>query len=120
MDSIVSAKGENNGRTRSWVGSFARSISGVEGCAGAPRWGLGRVTSKSIIHMDLHKPNNKLVSTLKATTFPPIIFSMHGHDANTQMAFCLGTPKLGVSKFPKLGLLQLWRPITFFEDLQLK
>jgi hypothetical protein len=27
------------------------------------RMGLGRVTSGSIIHTDLHKPNNKLVST---------------------------------------------------------
>jgi hypothetical protein len=35
---------------------------GVEGCVGAPGWGLGRVTSKLIIHMDLHKQNNKLVN----------------------------------------------------------
>jgi len=42
--------------------SLACSILGVEGCAGTPRWGLGQVTSKSIIHMDLHKPNNKLVN----------------------------------------------------------
>ncbi len=35
---------------------------GVEGHAGALKRGLGRLTSKSIIHMDLHKPNNKLVS----------------------------------------------------------
>jgi hypothetical protein len=27
-------------------------------------WGLGRVTSGSIIQMDLHKQNNKLVSAL--------------------------------------------------------
>jgi hypothetical protein len=32
----------------------------VEGGARALGWGLGRLTSKSIIHMDLHKPNNKL------------------------------------------------------------
>jgi hypothetical protein len=37
------------------------NTSGVEGHVGAPRWGLGQVTSKSIIHTDLHKPNNKLV-----------------------------------------------------------
>jgi hypothetical protein len=36
---------------------------GVEGRVGAPRWGLRRVTSKSITHTDLHEPNNKLVST---------------------------------------------------------
>jgi len=33
------------------------------------------------------------------------------------MWFYLRTPKLGISKFPKLGLLKLWRPITFFVDL---
>jgi hypothetical protein len=40
---------------------LARSISGVEGRVGALRWGVGRLTSKSITHMDLHKPNNKLI-----------------------------------------------------------
>jgi hypothetical protein len=34
----------------------------VEGLAGALRWGLGKVTSMSIIHMNLHNPNNKLVN----------------------------------------------------------
>ncbi len=34
----------------------------VEGRAKDLGWGLGRVTSKSITHTDLHKPNNKLVS----------------------------------------------------------
>jgi hypothetical protein len=38
------------------------STSGEKGHVGAPRWGLGRVTRKSIIYMDWHKPNNKLVS----------------------------------------------------------
>ncbi len=42
--------------------SLVHSISGVEGRAGALGWGLGRVISNSIIHMDLYKPNNKLVS----------------------------------------------------------
>jgi len=42
--------------------SLARSTFGVEGHAEAPRWGLGRVTSNSITHMNLHKLNNKLVS----------------------------------------------------------
>jgi len=35
---------------------------GVEGHAGAPGWGLRKLTSKLITHMDLHKPSNKLVS----------------------------------------------------------
>jgi len=42
--------------------SLACSTSGIAGCARALGWGLRRVTSGSIIHMDLHKPNNKLVS----------------------------------------------------------
>jgi len=42
--------------------SLARNILGVEVRAQTPRWGLGRMTSESIIHMDLHSPNNKLVS----------------------------------------------------------
>jgi hypothetical protein len=44
------------------VRSLARNTSGVEGRARALRWGLGKMTSKSITHMDLHKPNNKLVN----------------------------------------------------------
>jgi hypothetical protein len=42
--------------------SLARSISGEDRHAGAPGWGLGRLTSNSITYMDLHKPNHKLVS----------------------------------------------------------
>jgi hypothetical protein len=34
----------------------------VEGCARTTGWGLRWITSKSIIHIDLHKPNNKLVN----------------------------------------------------------
>ncbi len=41
---------------------MAHNTFGVEGRAGTPRWGLGRMTSNSIIHTYLHKPNNKLVS----------------------------------------------------------
>jgi hypothetical protein len=35
---------------------LVHSILGVEGCVGAAGWGLGWMTSESIIHMDLHKP----------------------------------------------------------------
>jgi hypothetical protein len=41
---------------------FIHSILGVKGCARAIRWGLKQVASGSIICMDLHKPNNKLVN----------------------------------------------------------
>jgi len=44
------------------VHSFVRNTSGVKRCARALGWGLGKMTSKSIIHIDLHKPNNKLVN----------------------------------------------------------
>jgi hypothetical protein len=37
-----------------------------------------------------------------------------------KMSFCPGTPKLRILIFPKLGLLSLWRPITFCVDLQLR
>jgi hypothetical protein len=44
------------------VCSLTHNTSRVKGCDGAPRLGLGRVTSWSIIHTNLHKPNNKLVN----------------------------------------------------------
>jgi hypothetical protein len=75
-------------------------------------WGLKRLTSKLIAHMDLHKPNNKLVNAYlehfwctdkpqantnsqdssrlefgESTTFPLIVFFMHGHGASAQMSF---------------------------------
>jgi hypothetical protein len=56
------SKGENNGRRRSWGMLLACSTSKVKGRAGAPEWGLGRLTNNSITQTDLHKPNNKLVS----------------------------------------------------------
>jgi hypothetical protein len=48
----------------------------------------------------------------EATTFPLIVFYVPGHEAYTQMSFCLKTPKL--------GLPQLWRPITSCANLRLK
>jgi hypothetical protein len=51
--------------TEGWkigVRSLARNTLGVEGRVGAPKWKLGWMTSKLIIHTDLHKPNNKLVN----------------------------------------------------------
>jgi hypothetical protein len=35
---------------------------GGRGRVKALGWGLGRLTNNSITHMDLHKPNNKLVN----------------------------------------------------------
>jgi hypothetical protein len=41
---------------------LVHNTSGVEGRVGVSGWGLERLTSKSIIHIDLHKPNNKLIN----------------------------------------------------------
>jgi len=41
---------------------LVRSTLKVEGHVGASRLGLRRLTSNSITHTNLHKPNNKLVS----------------------------------------------------------
>jgi hypothetical protein len=48
----------------------------------------------------------------EATTFPLIVFSTTLHGGHIQMAFCLGTPKMGVPKFPQLGFPRLQGPIT--------
>ncbi len=56
----------------------------------------------------------------EATTFPLILFFVHGHWTNTQMSFCPGNPKLWILKFLKLGLLQFWRLITFCGNLRLR
>jgi hypothetical protein len=106
------------------IRSVARSTLGVKGCAKASKWGVGQMTSMSIIHTDLHKPNNKLVNNWD-------IFGAwmnHGHTQThkthpnggyTQMSFCLGISKLGISKFPKLRLLTFWRAITSCANLRL-
>jgi hypothetical protein len=62
MDSTMNPKV----KTAKGKGIGARSLPhntlGVEGHVGVSKWGLKKVTSKSITHMDLHKPNKKLVS----------------------------------------------------------
>jgi hypothetical protein len=42
--------------------SVVHNISRVEGCVGPQGWKLGRMTSGPIIHKNLRKPNNKLIS----------------------------------------------------------
>jgi hypothetical protein len=51
----------------------------------------------------------------EATTFSLIVYFVAGHGTSIQMAFFLGVPK-----FPKLGLLQLWGPITLSTNLWLR
>jgi hypothetical protein len=62
VDSTMSLPGENNGRIMSWVHFLLHSTPKLHGHVKASGWRLGRMTSASIIHIDLHKPNNKLVS----------------------------------------------------------
>jgi hypothetical protein len=52
--------------------------------------------------------------------FPPYNIFCDWPWGYTQMSFFLGPPKLGVPKFPKLGLLQFWRPRIFCVQLRLR
>jgi len=61
-DSCVNPKMKTMKEEKIGLCSLARNTLGVEGRVGTPGWGLGRVTSRSIIHIDLHSSNNKLVS----------------------------------------------------------
>jgi hypothetical protein len=62
MDSTVNPKVKTTKGKGVRARYLAHSTSWLEGCVRAPRWGVGILTSKSLTHMDLHKPNNKLVS----------------------------------------------------------
>jgi hypothetical protein len=61
---IASPKVKTTEGERVGAHSLACNTSGVEGHVGVSGWGLGKLTSNSITHTDLHKPNNKLVSAL--------------------------------------------------------
>jgi hypothetical protein len=56
------SKGKTIKEKRIGVRSLVCSTLGIKECVEVPRWGLRWLTSKSIIHTNLHKPNNKLVS----------------------------------------------------------
>ncbi len=62
MDSTASPKVKTTEGKIVGAHFLAYIILGVEGRDGVPGWGLRRLTSKSITHIDLHKLNNKLVS----------------------------------------------------------
>jgi hypothetical protein len=107
---------ETSEEKRVVIRSLTRNTLGVEGHVVAPGWGLGRMANVSIIHMNMQKPNNKLIGAWlkhfwtrtnhghtqthkihrnldlgEAITFPIIIFFVHGHRACTQMSFCPGS-----------------------------
>ncbi len=62
MDSIASLKVKTTKGEGVGARSLAHSTLGVKGHAGTLGRGLGRMTSKSITHTDLHKPNSKLLN----------------------------------------------------------
>jgi hypothetical protein len=62
MDSTMNPKVKIAKGKRVGAHSLVRNTLGVEGHAIALKWRLGRLTSKSITHTNLHKPNNKLVN----------------------------------------------------------
>ncbi len=61
-NSNVNPKMETTKEERVGVCSLTRNTSRVKGCAKASKWGLRQMTSESIIHMNLHRTNNKLIS----------------------------------------------------------
>jgi hypothetical protein len=66
---------------------LARNTSRVEGHAGALRWGLGKMTSGSIIHMDLPPPSPLYYSLcLGRGLHPNVILSQDSQ---------VGSPKIG-------------------------
>jgi len=139
------SKDENIRRRRSWARFLVRSTLGVEGRVGTPGWGLRILISKSITHTDLHKLNNKLVSAqfehLWCTDkpraninsqdsqdsprpklggshhLPPYIILCAWPQGQHPNVVLSQDSQMGVLKRPKLGLLQLWKPITLCEDL---
>jgi hypothetical protein len=62
MDSTVNPKVKTMEEEKIGTCSLVCNTTGLEGLVGAPGSRLGRLRSNSITHMDLHKPNNKLVS----------------------------------------------------------
>jgi hypothetical protein len=62
MCSIANPKVKTMKGKKVGVRFLARSISRGKGACWSSKMELGRLTSNSITHTDLYKPNNKLVS----------------------------------------------------------
>jgi hypothetical protein len=60
MDSTASPHVTTLEGERVGAHSLGCSTLGVEGCAGASKWELGRLTSKLIIYTDLHKTKQQV------------------------------------------------------------
>jgi len=61
-DSNVSPKVETIKENGVGERSLVCNTSKVEGCARASGWGLRQMINGSVIHMNMHKLNNKLVN----------------------------------------------------------
>jgi hypothetical protein len=145
MDSTASPKMKTMEKKGVGTRSLAHNTSWVEGRVGAPRWGVGGLTNNSIIHMDLHKLNNKLVSaqlehlwcmdkpweTTDSQNSPQLglggshhlplysIVSAWPQDQHPNVILSRDS-LMWISKFPKLGLLKIRSPITLCADLRLR
>jgi hypothetical protein len=124
--------------------SLVHNTSKVEGRVGAPGWGLGWVTSRSIIHTNLHKPNNKLLmhnwstfgawmnhgqtqthkihhnSDLGKPSPPPYNILCAWPRSQHPNVILSQDSQVGVPKFLKLRLTQLWGLIILCAYLWLR
>jgi hypothetical protein len=144
VDSNVNLRWKQRKNKELATRSLARSTLGVEGRAGVPGWGLGKVTNINYSHgrtqiklqfgqcivwalLVLGRATSKLgltrltiAQTWGTHHFPPYsIFyaSPWGPHPNGILS---RHSQMGVPKFPKLGLPRVWGPITLCVDLQLK
>jgi hypothetical protein len=123
--------------------SMACSTRVIDGHVGAPGWGLGRVTSKSITHTYLHNQTTSwLVHSWNIFGAWMSHKQKRNHDSpwpelggnHNLPPYCIicawswgqhpnvilsQDSQIRVLKFSKLGLSQFWRPITLGENLQL-
>ncbi len=87
--------------------------------------GLGRLINNSITHTDLHKPNTDSQGSPRPRLggshhLPPYsILCAWPWDKHPNVILSRDS-HLKVPKFPKLGLLWLWGPITLCENLWLR
>jgi hypothetical protein len=65
MDSTSNPKVKTTKGERIGARSLVCNILEVKRCVGALGWGIGRLTNNSIIHTDMHKSNNKLVTLVE-------------------------------------------------------
>ncbi len=112
------------------------TLGGVEGRVGALGWDQEELTSFTHSHEPAHNPHKVVSAQLEhlwcqdeprttrthqihhglelreVTTFPFIGYYVDGHGAYIQMVFFSWDSRVGLLKQRRLGLSQLWSPIT--------